>query len=301
MTDMQSLVLVVEDSATQRRLIKSLLEKAGYRVNVAHDGREGLESVRAERPELIVTDLEMPEMNGLELVRAIKHEFSDLPVVLATAVGSLEIAAEALRMGAASYVPKSELADLVPTIQRILSLTGEEIASSRLSACMTYEEIRFELGHDGSLAAALIKQLVQVVKHFQLCDANTLMRVATALEEALQNAIVHGNLEVSSKLRETDDGREYFQLAKARRVVAPYCDRRVFVSARATQKQVEFTIRDEGPGFDVTQIPDPTSPAHLDKPCGRGLFLIHAFMDDVRHNEIGNEITMILRRQRDVV
>ncbi len=301
MTATKSHVLIVDDSLTQRVLIQSLLENADFRVTIACNGSEALAAVRAERPALIVTDLEMPEMNGLDLVRAIKHEFSDLPVVLATAMGSETIAAEALRLGAASYVPKSSLSDLAPTIQRLLALTGAELANSRLLGLMTYDEVRFELGHDSSLAAALIKQLQQIVRQFQLCDANTLMRISTALEEALQNAIVHGNLEVSSALREVDDGSDYFRLAKAHRLIAPYCDRRVFVSAKATAEQAEFVIRDEGPGFDVSQIPDPTSPSRLDKPCGRGLWLIHTFMDEVRHNNCGNEITMVLRRRRSPI
>ena len=129
MSDTKSHVLIVDDSLTQRVLIQSLLENAGFRVTAACDGREALAAVRGERPELIVTDLEMPEMDGLDLVRAIKHEFSDLPVVLATAMGSETIAAEALRLCTASYVPKSSLSDLVPTIQRLLALTGAELAN----------------------------------------------------------------------------------------------------------------------------------------------------------------------------
>ena len=61
----------------------------------------------------------------------------------------------------------------------------------------------------------------------------------------------------------------------------------------------EITIRDEGPGFDPSKIPDPTDPAYLDRPCGRGLWLIHAFIDEVHHNATGNEITMILRKQSE--
>lgn len=129
MSDTKSHVLIVDDSLTQRVLIQSLLENAGFRVTAACDGREALAAVRGERPELIVTDLEMPEMDGLDLVRAIKHEFSDLPVVLATAMGSETIAAEALRLCTASYVPKSSPSDLVPTIQRLLALTGAELAN----------------------------------------------------------------------------------------------------------------------------------------------------------------------------
>ena len=58
-----------------------------------------------------------------------------------------------------------------------------------------------------------------------------------------------------------------------------------------------FVIRDEGPGFDVTTLPDPTDPENLLKPSGRGLLLIRTFMDEATHNATGNEITLVRRRR----
>jgi anti-sigma regulatory factor (Ser/Thr protein kinase) len=59
---------------------------------------------------------------------------------------------------------------------------------------------------------------------------------------------------------------------------------------------VQIVIRDQGPGFDPTSLPDPTQPENLERAFGRGMLLISTFMDEVRHNEQGNEITMIKRR-----
>ena len=58
-----------------------------------------------------------------------------------------------------------------------------------------------------------------------------------------------------------------------------------------------FVIRDEGPGFDVSKLPDPTDPENLCKPCGRGTMLIRTFMDEVSDNPTGNQIT--LRKRKD--
>jgi anti-sigma regulatory factor (Ser/Thr protein kinase) len=102
---------------------------------------------------------------------------------------------------------------------------------------------------------------------------------------------------VSSKLREGENGNAFYDLVKQRRLESPYKERRAHVRVCVTPESAEFVIRDEGPGFDPKVIPDPTDPAYLDRPCGRGLWLIHAFMDEVRHNATGNEITMILRSQ----
>ena len=114
-------ILVAEDSATQAAQFEFLLEEAGYAVRLARDGREAVEQARQSQPDLVVTDLEMPELNGLEVVTTLQSEFPKLPVILITARGSESIASEALQKGAASYVPKHNLEmDLVPTLQRIL-------------------------------------------------------------------------------------------------------------------------------------------------------------------------------------
>lgn len=294
--DSQATVLVAEDSRTQAVHFQWLLENAGFRVVLATNGREALEMIRRSLPDIIVTDLEMPEMNGLELVEAAHAEYPKLPIVLATAVGSEAIAAEALRKGAASYVPKQFLDDLVPTVRELLDVVKAERVNSQLEACVTYSETCFCLSNTEGLVPPLVAQLKQVVERFGLRSGSGSLRVATAVDEALQNAIIHGNLEVSSKLREGDEVNAFHTMIRQRRQQAPFKDRRTFVRARVTTDEAEISIRDEGPGFNPKSIPDPTDPAYLDRPCGRGLWLIHAFMDEVRYNDRGNEITMIVRK-----
>ncbi|MDA1233089.1 MAG: response regulator [Planctomycetota bacterium] len=296
MMDSQTTVLVAEDSKTQSLLFRSLLEKAGYHAVMAVNGREALDMIKNKPPDVVITDLNMPEMNGLELVEAVHADFPAIPIILATGVGSEEIAAEALRKGAASYVPKRNLRDLIPTLQRLLAVAHADRASAQLSACATMSEVQFILPNDGSLAAPLVAQIKRMVERFKLRDSSGALRVAMALDEALQNAILHGNLEVSSQLREGEDANAYYSLANERRQQSPYKDRQVYVRALVSREKGEISIRDEGPGFNPGTIPDPTDPAYLDRPCGRGLWFIHAFIDEVRHNETGNEITMILRK-----
>ncbi len=104
----------------------------------------------------------------------------------------------------------------------------------------------------------------------------------------------HGNLELSSALREGDE-KQYHQLTAQRKTAKPYADRRVHVSAKDTPEGSTYVIRDEGPGFDPSKLPDPLDPENMDKISGRGLLLIRTFMDEVKHNTKGNEITMVKR------
>jgi len=296
MTDTQSTVLVAEDSQTQSIQFRRLLEKAGFRALMTANGREALDVIRRSPPDVVVTDLDMPEMNGLELVEAVHRSFPNIPVVLATAVGSEEIAAEALRKGAASYVPKQFLADLIPTLHRLLAVTQADRANTLLADCATYSEVRYTLTNDETLVVPLVAQIRRMIERFGIRDGSGALRVAMAFNEALQNAIVHGNLEVTSRLREGANATAFWDLVGERRMQTPFSDRRIHVQAILTNDFARIVIRDEGPGFDPATIPDPTNPAFLDRPCGRGLWLIHTFMDEVRHNREGNEITLVLHR-----
>jgi anti-sigma regulatory factor (Ser/Thr protein kinase) len=141
----------------------------------------------------------------------------------------------------------------------------------------------------------LIGHLQENLARMRLCDEIGRIRVSVALQEALVNAIYHGNLEISSELRE-GDGKAYYALIEERRTQKPYSLRRVTVIARESPAEASYVIRDDGPGFDPQSLPDPTDPSNLERVCGRGLLLIRTFMDDVYHNAVGNEITLIKRR-----
>jgi CheY-like chemotaxis protein len=297
-------ILIVDDSPVDRRLAEGLVSKTFARAVLgevrkvailsAGNGKEALHIIQTENPDLVLTDLQMPELDGLELVQAVKRQFPLVPVILMTAHGSEEIAIQALHAGASSYVPKRNLAsDLAETVETVLDAAGAMKHRQRLlDECWVQTESYYMLPNDITHIAPLIGQLQENLRHMKLCDDNSLIRVAVALREALSNAILHGNLEVGSDLRETDEAA-YHQLILQRQQEEPYEDRRVHVHARESQHEARYIIRDEGQGFDLNKIPDPTDPANLEKVSGRGLYLIRTFMDEVHHNPIGNEITLV--------
>jgi CheY-like chemotaxis protein len=289
-------VLVVDDSGVDRRRAEKLLTKErSLSVLSASNGREALEVLKTQMPDAVLTDMQMPEMDGLELVEQIRSRYPALPVILMTAHGSEEIAVKALQKGAASYVPKRNLAKELPeTIDSVLGLSKASRGEQRLLECLIQTESHFVLENDASLIPSLIGHLESNLTRMRICDENGLIRVAVALREALINAIHHGNLEILSNLRE-DDERKYYKLVEERRQQEPYQDRRVHVSAKESHHEAVYVIRDEGPGFDPSTLPDPTDPTNLEKVSGRGLLLIRTFMDEVYHNKAGNEITMIKR------
>lgn len=296
---MATVVLVVDDNPVDRHLVGALLtRRSDLQVAYAANGQEALALIKDRAPSLILTDLHMPEMDGLELVQVVRRSHPLVPVILMTAYGSEEIAIKALQQGAASYVPKKNLAqDLASTVENVLTIAQANANQHRLLECLAQTEERFLLDNDPTLIPPLIGYLQDNITRMGLCDEIGRIRVSIALQEALLNALQHGNLEVSSELRQQDE-KQFQTLVERRRREKPYRTRRIYVTVRESPTEAVYIVRDEGPGFDPSRLPDPTDPANLDLVSGRGLLLIRTFMDKVFHNEVGNEITMIKRHDR---
>ncbi|QDU97848.1 ATP-binding protein [Lignipirellula cremea] len=167
--------------------------------------------------------------------------------------------------------------------------------STPLSAYLKSTELVFELENDPALIQPLINQIQQQTGQMVDCrDDRWQMQFQVALEEAVTNAMLHGNLEISSSVREEMDG-SVVELMKHRNSVTPFCDRRLTVRVNIAPDRVLVEIQDQGPGFDVSSLPNPTEDDFLERAHGRGVMLMRAFMDEVNFNACGNQVTLIKR------
>lgn len=291
-------ILVVDDSSVDRRLVGGLLEKDGtMQVVYASSGTEALNKIDEENPDLVLTDMVMPGMDGLELVAVIKGRFRLVPVVLMTSQGNETIAVQAMQRGAASYVPKSALAnELLHIVRRVLALSARQVEQAKLMSCMERSHCTFVLENERKLIAPLIAYLQACVTLTGVCDATDRVRVGVALEEALTNALLHGNLQIDVNDRNSDELAHLDEVIAQRRAKPEFADRRIHLEAIITQDEAVFIVRDGGTGFSMDELPDPTDPANLEKPTGRGVQLMRLIMDEVNYNHAGNEVTLIKRR-----
>lgn len=99
-------VLIVEDDAATRRLYKFMLTNGGYPVREAEDGVAALEQLAQHHFDLVITDMNMPRMDGMELIQAIRRDYNDVHVILITAFGTPDTEKQARRMGANDYLAK---------------------------------------------------------------------------------------------------------------------------------------------------------------------------------------------------
>lgn len=289
-------ILIVEDSPVDQLLIKRLLVRPEWVTQIASDGKEAVELIGKVRPDLVITDMQMPIMNGLELVKYVRENDPTLPVVLVTAKGSENTAVEALRNGATSYSPKARLSsDLVATVEHVLDMAQRMQYSHDVEFSPTPKSYAVVLKNDLNLIGPTIENIQANLPSWSDRDR---LQIGMAIDEALVNAMHHGNLEVDSTMREGDE-TDYYEMIRIRQGKAPWNNRRVRVESEFSDQHICIQVSDEGPGFDPLTIPDPRTPENLHRVSGRGLFLIRNFMDQVAHNSAGNQITMTKLRKDD--
>ncbi len=122
-------ILIVEDSATQAKQLELLLREEGFRVTVATNGRAGIANARSLKPDLVISDIQMPEMNGYEMCRLLKQDpaLKDVPIILLTILTDLADVIEALNVSADCYVSKPYDEDqLLAKINQLLAASGDE-------------------------------------------------------------------------------------------------------------------------------------------------------------------------------
>jgi EAL domain-containing protein (putative c-di-GMP-specific phosphodiesterase class I) len=120
-------ILIVDDDAPLAKALAKALAPGGYRIEIVHDGREAVERASDASFDVVISDIQMPEMNGLELLLAIRRSDLDVPIILVTGDPSMETAMQAVRYGAFRYLLKPL------DLQELQSVTSEAIAMHRLA------------------------------------------------------------------------------------------------------------------------------------------------------------------------
>jgi CheY-like chemotaxis protein len=262
-------ILVVDDEAAITDLLQVCLAEKGYAVSTAANGKEALEALRAEEFDLIITDLRMPRLDGLQLLKAAKDINPRLPVIFISGYGEAKTVVAALKAGAENFLAKPlDLALLEQVVEQTLALAC--LQPRRCPLPTISQETRLEAPSRPECVQDLVYQLAlsAVAVGFASPDLDSNLKLA--LVEAVTNAMEHGNNWDEKKL--------------------------VQISAVLSRGEMKVTIKDQGPGFNHRKLMNPTTSEHLLTERGRGVFLVSAIMDEVVYNQAGNQVTLIKRK-----
>ncbi len=286
-------VLIVDDSDVDRLLMEGLLKKVpGFEVIGARDGVHALEQMKAWSIDMVITDIQMPRMDGLELIHAIRKDHPDIPVILTTGMGSEEIAAVALKTGAASYIPKSRLNKmLISTVEETFDLLSSERNYNRLLQRSSMAHFEFVLDNDAAQIPAFVDFMEKMLKGMTPLSRTERLRVSIAVSQGLNNALYRGNLEIGAHYKiptPNSPGGEFEQIVAERLETAPWKDRVIRVAMEIRKTGFGIRIRDDGPGFDTSAV------GSWSNPTLRGVILMKSFMDEVNYTGCGNDVEMRL-------
>lgn len=291
-------LLIAESNPEVVEPLQALLGKHEHKVHCAADGEEALRLFQQHDPEGIFSALTLPKLGGMELLQEVRNSSQCIPFVMICPVSDPEKILDALKLGACDFLvkPLNEL-EMQRTLDRVASLHQGFRFSAYVMDHLIQESRTLEIGNDFEGINRIVAFLTQDLASYGILPKEELFRVNTLLAEALENAIFHGNLELPVEMRR-DQPKLFQETAEQKSRMEPFLKRKVIIHYEISRNSVKYIIRDEGPGFDHSRLPDPTDPQNLFQMKGRGLLLIMNFMDEVFWNERGSEITMIRYRKR---
>ena len=260
---MQKKILIVDDHDDLTTALSAEFSRDGHFVKCCENRDDAVGCIELENFDLIITDLDGENLNGESDSEA---DIACLP----DAIDDPRSRVKAFKVCVSNYrredFTEEELKKFLETTldYKAKFVDQKEIVQNRR------EKIEFEIPSVMSLMHTILDYLMRrVEKNGVVSSADSNLFVA--LDEAFVNAVKHGNKFDVTKL--------------------------VRISAEVSSKEARFTVEDEGEGFNVAEIPDPTDPENLFKTSGRGVLIIHNVMDEVRYNERGNRLEMVKRSE----
>src|SRR6476469_5826869 len=184
----QEKILIVEDEENERTGLSELVSAWGYRVETAADGAAGLEKIQAWSPSIVITDMKMPRMGGLELLEKLAADAHTMAVIVVTAQGTIDSAVQAMRMGAYDYITKPiDTSRLRTILQNATALLG-----TRTELEVTRRKLR-DNGSLGSLVGASKKmqEIFHLIEMVSPSTASVLITGASGTGKELVARTVH--------------------------------------------------------------------------------------------------------------
>lgn len=298
-------ILLAEDSSTHTALMCSLMEQDGHRVECVTDGQLAWEAVQRSRPDLLVTDLRMPALNGCELTEKIVSADPSLPCIVVTARGSEGLAVDALALGAVNFVPKNSLQKLLNhVVRQTLAMAEVNAIFKDFSGRLENPEFSIELPNDVTAIEPTVLYVMQTLAAATGLSTIQRIRIGAALSSALFNAMCYGNLEIKDEDPAADrmfDGNECNDdELRERAAQKPFCDRKVLLRVSVSTADTRFFISHDGPGRLTRLTPAPGTSESFEIEQCRGFVLMTSFMDDIIFQS-GNSSVVLVKSDPQIV
>ena len=293
-------LLVVDDEEMILSLLRSWLDReTNYECFFASCGEEALKIFQENPCDVVLTDVRMPGMSGIDLLKEVNKINPGVAVIVMSGFAEFGSVVDALREGVVDFFRKPfEIKTVLECLNRTFQRLNVEYSRNQAYTYLVSESRAFKIPNDFDAADQITLDLTQYLSEKGFGEEPLIESLRVSLNEMIINSIEHGNLEIGydGKSRIIENFEEYAKFLKERAAQPKYKDRYVTVEYSMTPKTVKFVIRDQGKGFDHQNLPDPTNPENLLSCHGRGILMTRIYMDEVRYNDAGNEVTLIKHR-----
>lgn len=264
---MQRRILIVDDHDDLASALSEVFSKTGYFVKTTESRDEAVRLDETHDYDIVITDLDgdkaFPKKSAVNESVDVCLPENDTGDYDRSHVKAFKVCATNYRR---DEFNEDELKNLFETVLNYKAQFVDNISAVQ----QIREKIEFVFPSAIGLMHCILDYLMKRVEKVGVINPES-SNLFIALDEAFVNAVKHGNKYDANKT--------------------------VKVSAEVSTKEARFTVEDEGEGFDVHSIPDPTNPENLFKSSGRGVLFIHNIMDEVTYNERGNRLTMVKKSE----
>jgi CheY-like chemotaxis protein len=262
---MKQVILIIDDVEEIRISLSKIVEQLGVVPLTASNGLEALDLLQSEKIDLIITDLMMPEMDGLQFIVQSRKLNPRIPIAVISGYADIKNATFALSRGAFNFITKPfTIKEVENVIRKGLRLRELSLGTDRLlKTIRNRTDITIP-----SFTHLLPSVSFYVLKECQwrgIDNENLLNNISVCIDETLTNALTHGN-----------EGNP---------------EKTIAITLQFDTEKFTFTIQDEGNGFDVKEFDRQIKQNAIDIPNKRGLFIVEYLADEISFNDKGNEVT----------
>jgi YesN/AraC family two-component response regulator len=293
-TDKQKKILIADDEEEIAGLLAEVVRKAGYVPLCAGNGVEALKLYKLMHPDLVITDIKMPLMDGIHLLKVLKQVDRNVLLILISSYGNEEYLLEALRAGAINYFKKPfKIEEIRDTVHAILEHKSQVDTYNLPFHNVLEEKKEYTVETEKTNLGSLINQISVNFKNF--FSERVVINLRLGIEEMISNAIEHGNLAIGfdAKAGALKAG-SYGSLLQEKLNNPKNSRKKIYVSSHLSNKGVSVTVRDQGNGFDWKTLPS-LNANDIQHYNGRGILLTRIFFDEVIYHDPGNRVTLIKR------
>lgn len=290
-------ILIIDDENQVRDVINITLTENGYKAYEAENGKKGVELFMNRNPDIVITDVNMPEMSGIEVTKKIKELKADTDVVIMTGFGTEELVVDALRSGASNYIKKPiDLKELLSILDNIILKRESRKRYEVLKDIVVKESKFLILGNNISDLWGTVNQALFNVPNS--LSEGSLEGLKLGLYEILLNAIEHGNLGITyDEKKEALNSNMYNKVIDQRLSEANKQGKVVKVQCNYSTEELTIEITDQGEGFNYDNLPPLSDPDTILSAHGRGIILASLYYDNIEYKKPGNSV-MLKKRFR---